>query len=149
MKAPGLVALALILFTAAFACAQENSAPSEPASAHNPVAEKPAETAAPQPHTKFWDKQNGLLFAGVGAARALDGASTMYMRNRGVDEWLLTNDVVDNHAAFAVIEAAGTAASIGVSYLFHRTGHHKLERWVSVVHIGVATGGAIRNFTLP
>jgi hypothetical protein len=43
---------------------------------------------------------------------------------------------------------AGAAASVGVSYLFHRRGHHKLERWVSVVHIGAAVGGSAWNHTL-
>ena len=70
------------------------------------------------------------------------------MRRRGRQEILLTNDVVDNHAAFAVIEAAGTGASIGVSYLFHHYGHHKLERATSIVHIGLATTGAVRNYCL-
>jgi hypothetical protein len=70
------------------------------------------------------------------------------MRRRGRQEILLTNDVVDNHAAFATIEAAGTATSIGVSYLFHRYGHHKLERWTSVVHIGLASTGDVRNYCL-
>jgi hypothetical protein len=97
---------------------------------------------------RFWDKENDWLFAGVGAARTLDYFSTLNMRRRGDQEILLTNDVVDNHAAFAVIEAAGTGVSIGVSYLFHRYGHHKLERWTSIVHIGLATSGAARNYSL-
>ena len=84
----------------------------------------------------------------MGASRALDYASTLNLRRRGLDEALLTNRIVDNHPLFAGIEAAATGASIGVSYLFHRTGHHRLERWVSIVHIGVATGGALRNYAL-
>lgn len=97
---------------------------------------------------RFWDKKNDWLFAGVGAARTLDYFSTLNMRRRGDQEILLTNDVVDNHAAFAVVEAAGTGVSIGVSYLFHRYGHHKLERWTSIVHFGLATSGAVRNYCL-
>ncbi len=91
---------------------------------------------------------NDLLFAGVGASRTLDYFSTLNMRRRGRDEIFLTNDVVDNHAAFAVIEAAGTGASIGLSYLFHHYGHHRLERATSIVHIGLATTGAVRNYCL-
>jgi hypothetical protein len=98
---------------------------------------------------KFWDRENGLLFAAVGAGRGLDYASTLNLRRRGIDEAFLTNSIVDNHAAFVGIEVAATAASIGVSYIFHRTGHHRLERWTSVVHAGVAVGGAIRNYALP
>ena len=100
------------------------------------------------PQHRFWDKENGWLFAGVGAARTLDYFSTLNMRRRGRQEILLSNDVVDNHAAFAAIEAAGTSVSIGTSYLFHRYGHHKLERWTSFVHIGLATAGAVRNYCL-
>jgi hypothetical protein len=95
---------------------------------------------------RFWDKSNVALFAGVGASRALDFASTRHFRARGVSEGLLTNDIVDNLPAFAAIEAAAAAASVGVSYWFHRTGHHRLERWVSLVHIGVTVAGAGRNY---
>jgi hypothetical protein len=97
---------------------------------------------------RFWDRTNGLWFAGVGASRGLDYASTLNLRRRGINEVFLTNSVVDNHALFAGIEAAATGASIGVSYLFHRTGHHRLERWTSIVHFGVATAGAARNYAL-
>jgi hypothetical protein len=97
---------------------------------------------------RFWDTENILLFAGVGAARGLDYASTLNIRRRGINEAFLTNAIVDDHPEFAAIEVAATAASIGVSYIFHATGHHRLERWVSYVHIGVAVGGAIRNYAL-
>jgi hypothetical protein len=97
---------------------------------------------------RFWDKTNDWLFAGVAASRTLDYFSTLNMRRRGRQEILLSNDAVDNHAAFGAIEAAGVGASIGASYLFHRYGHHKLERWVSVVHIGLATAGSVRNYCL-
>jgi len=104
-------------------------------------------TSPEQPH-KFWDTENILLFTGVGGARMLDYASTRHLRNQGNDEWLLTNSVVDNRPLFVGIELAGTGASIGVSYLFHRTGHHSLERWVSIAHIGVGVFGSVRNYRL-
>lgn len=103
--------------------------------------------AAEQPH-RFWDRTNKWLFTGVFAVRALDFASTRNMRARGRDEILLTNDVVDNIPAFVAIELGATAASIGVSYWLHRTGHHSLERWVSIVHISVGGFGAARNYML-
>jgi len=96
----------------------------------------------------FWDKENDLLFAGVAAARTLDYFSTLNMRRRGRQEIFLTNDAVDNHAGFAFIEAGATGVSLGASYLFHRYGHHKLERWTSIVHIGLTTTGAVRNYSL-
>jgi hypothetical protein len=97
---------------------------------------------------RFWDRENNWLFAGVGAARTLDYSSTLNMRRRGRQEIFLTNDAVDNHAAFAAIEASATGLSIGAAYLFHRYGHHKLERWTSIVHIGLATTGSVRNYCL-
>ncbi len=151
-----LVLILLAVSLPAFAQQQTPETPSKPAGPSdlgvrvekNPAAgQQPV--AASVPEHRFWDKTNVLLFAGVTGARYFDYGSTIWMRHRGVDEWLLTNDIVDNHAAFAAIEFAGAAASVGISYAFHKTGHHKLERWTSVVHIGVATGGAIRNFTLP
>jgi hypothetical protein len=112
-----------------------------------PKADKNPENARQQAH-RFWDKENDWLFAGVGASRTLDYFSTLNMRRRGDQEILVTNDLVDDHAAFAVVEAAGTGVSIGASYLFHRYGHHKLERWTSIVHLGLATTGAARNYSL-
>jgi hypothetical protein len=97
---------------------------------------------------RFWDRQNDLLFTGVAASRTFDYFSTLNMRRRGRQEIFLTNDAVDNHAGFAFIEAGATGVSIGAAYLFHRYGHHKLERWTSIVHIGVASTGAVRNYCL-
>ena len=106
------------------------------------------DTKLPLPEHRFWDRRNDLLFAAVGASRALDYSSTLNFRRRGRDEAFLSNDIVDNHAAFAAIEVAGTAVSIGVSYLFHRSHHHRLERWTSIVHASLATSGAVRNYCL-
>jgi hypothetical protein len=126
-----------------------NAAPTEQTnSAGAPPAGKTAKPAAAVAH-RFWDRENDLLFAGVGAGRALDYASTLNLRRRGINEAFLTNSIVDNHPLFAGIEIAATAASVGVSYIFHRTGHHRLERWTSAIHAGVAVGGAIRNYALP
>jgi hypothetical protein len=97
---------------------------------------------------KYWDHDNLVLFAGITAARALDFTSTQHFRERGVNEILLTNGIVDNKPLFAGIEAVGAAASIGLSYWLHHAGHHRAERWVSVIHIGVATFGDIRNYGL-
>jgi hypothetical protein len=119
----------------------------KPVAASSTAPTRRASFAARDEH-RFWDQTNDWLFAGVAASRTLDYFSTLNMRRRGRQEILLTNEVVDNHAAFAAIEAAGIAASIGVSYLFHHYGHHKLERWTSIVHIGLTTGGAVRNYSL-
>ena len=135
---------------------KDSSLPSAPQPAGNAAPadqQKPAGQTKPAPPLtsvahRFWDRENDWLFVGVAAGRALDYASTLNLRRRGIDEVFLTNSIVDNHPLFAGIEAAATGASIGVSYIFHRTGHHRLERWTSIVHFGIATGGAIRNYAL-
>ena len=110
-----------------------------------PVPEPPS---APAPQHRFWDRTNILLFSGVAASRALDYTSTRHFQARGDNEVLIPDDVVNNSAGFAALEAAGTAASVGISYIFHRYGHHKMERWVSIVHIGVTAFGDVRNYSL-
>jgi hypothetical protein len=136
--------LAAVLACSAGILAQENPGKptTPPAKANAPASPKT------QPPHKFWDTENDLLFAGVGATRMFDYASTRHFRDQGDNEVLLTNAIVDNRPLFVGIELAGTAASIGVSYLFHRTGHHTLERWVSIAHIGIGVGGSIHNYTL-
>jgi hypothetical protein len=126
-------------------CAQETVSSGTSGEAGRRVAATPQKTGSTH---KFLDAENLGLFAGVAAMRALDFTSTQHFRERGLNEVLLTNEIVDNKPLFATIEVAGTAASIGVSYLLHRTGHHRAERWVSIVHIGVGAFGDIRNYGL-
>ena len=128
--------------------AQDTAKPEPRRAAEGAVTTGGTRQESPSGAHDFLDQENRWLFAGVGAARALDYLSTLNMRRRGRQEIFLTNDAVDNHPAFAAIEAAATATSIGASYLFHRSGHHKLERWTSFVHIGLTTTGAVRNYCL-
>lgn len=102
----------------------------------------------PAPTHAFWDRTNVLLFSGIAVFRGLDYASTRNFQARGRTEILLAQDVVNNSAAFASVEAAGAATSVGISYLFHRTGHHKMERWLSIGHIGVTAFGVGWNYSL-
>jgi len=148
------VGLILVLVVAVCVCArptfgQESPAPTAGVSAvvDSSISEK-EKSVVPENLHRFWDKENDWLFVGVGASRTLDYFSTLNMRSRGRQEIFLTNDIVDNHAAFAMIEASATGVSIGASYLFHRYGHHKLERWTSIAHIGLTTTGAVRNYCL-
>jgi len=164
----GLVFLAMVLLPGAPAGAQEtrpgnnSSTIGGPDPATNlPVLNRPfplfptTTPARPEPPPRspdshaFWDATNRMLFAGVGVFRALDYASTRNMQARGREEILLPDDVVNNSAGFAAVEAGASAASVGLSYLMHRTGHHKVERWVSIVHIGVTGFGVARNYALP
>ena len=109
-----------------------------------------APTPEPPPSIhRFWDWQNAALFSGVAAARAFDYFSTDKFRQKHLKESFLDDKTVDNRPLFAAIEAAGIAISVGASYVLHRTGHHRLERWASILHIAIATAGGIWNCTLP
>src|SRR5713226_9364352 len=103
---------------------------------------------APIPQHRFWDRTNILLFSGVAVFRGLDYASTRNFQARGRGEVLIPDDVANNSAGFAGLEAAGAATSVGISYIFHRTGHHKIERWLSIGHISVTGFGVARNYAL-
>lgn len=104
--------------------------------------------AAPQPVHRFWDRTNILLFSGVAVFRGLDYASTRNFQARGRTEVLIPDDVVNNSAGFASLEATSAATSVGISYIFHRTGHHKMERWLSIGHISVTGFGVAWNYSL-
>jgi hypothetical protein len=126
-----------------------------PAEAQQPAQPDPSQVSAPAPATlpenpprAFWDRTNILLFSGVAVFRSLDYASTRNFLARGREEILIPDDIVNNSAAFASLEAAGTLTSVGLSYLLHRTNHHKLERWLSIGHIGVTGFGLVRNYSL-
>ena len=136
--------LAIVLLAGLATAQQADPPPDAPAAAPVvPVAEK----AAPQQHA-FWDHKNAWLFSGEAAFRVLDYTSTRNMRDRGRQEILLTNWVVDNKPLFIGIEAAATGLSIGLSYAMHRTGHHKVERLISIGHITGAAIGDARNYAL-
>ena len=115
--------------------------------AQNPVQTPP--TMPPTlPQHRFWDRANLLLFSSVAVSRGLDYASTRHFQARGHTEILIPDDVVNNSAGFASLEAAGAATSVGISYIFHRTGHHKMERWMSIGHISVTGFGVVWNYSL-
>lgn len=133
-----LVVAALLLSSPLVA--EDKTAPATPV-----LPSAPATSASPH---RFWDRKNVLLFSGIVVFRGLDYASTRNFQARGRTEILLPDDVVNNSAGFASLEAAGAATSVGISYLLHRTGHHKMERWLSIGHIGVTGFGVVRNYSL-
>jgi hypothetical protein len=125
----------------------ENVTPSQPPNSVVRQQEQ-IKQEAPAPLHRFWDRENLWLFSGIAVMRGMDYASTRNFEARGRQEILLSDEVVNNSAAFASLEAAGTMTSIGVSYILHRTGHHKLERWMSIGHISVTGFGDVRNYCL-
>src|ERR1700756_2558766 len=85
---------------------------------------------------KFWDRENKVLFFTAAALNGADFAVTHCNLQRGGRE---LNPVVRifgrSTAGLAVNFAGETAAVMSVSYFFHKTSHHKLERWVSFLNI--------------
>jgi len=97
---------------------------------------------------RFWDKPNRILLAAAAAMNAADFAVTRANLQSGGQE---LNPVVRvfgrSTAGLAVNFAGETAGVVGLSYLFHKTGHHKLERMVSLVDVGASTGAVSYGLT--
>src|SRR5580698_2668141 len=117
-------------------------------SIQNEIVPDSPQPASAAPVHRFWDRTNILLFSGIAVVRGMDYASTRNFQARGRQEILLPDVVVNTAAGFAALEAAGTMTSVGISYILHRTGHHTLERWMSIGHIGVTAFGDVRNYCL-
>lgn len=106
-------------------------------------------SGAAEPHNFFFDKWNTPLFLGIAAVQTLDFTSTRYFRERGKDEWLLTNQLVDNRPAFVTTEIAAASSAVALSYLLHRSGHHGWERVVAAAYIAFGAISAIANYRYP
>ena len=90
---------------------------------------------------KFWDRENRVLFAASAAFSAADFAVTRAnLQSGGRDLNPIVRFFGPSTAGLAVNFAGETAGVIGVSYLLHKTGHHKLERIFTMVNIGSSAG---------
>ena len=90
---------------------------------------------------KFWDTKNRVLFGTVAAFSAADFAVTRANLQSGGQELNPMVRVFGRSTAGLAVNFAGqTAGVVGMSYLFHKTGHHKMERMVSLVNIGGSAG---------
>jgi len=90
---------------------------------------------------KFWNRQNKILFLSAAALNTADFAITRSNLQNGGRE---LNPVVRvfgrSTPALALNFAGETAGTVTISYLFHKTGHHKLEHLVSYLNIGSSAG---------
>ena len=106
-----------------------------------PVVAVKAPTELPQEHRRFWDNENRLLFLAAGGMATADFFVT---RSNLVDGGKELNPVTRIFAgstpALACNFALEEAGVIAVSYMFHKTGHHKLERMTSLVNISASAG---------
>jgi hypothetical protein len=92
---------------------------------------------------RFWDRENSILFATSAAFSAADFVVTKdNLHNGGQELNPVTRIFTGSTTALAMNFAGETAGVVGLSYFFHKTGHHKLERAVSLLNIG-ASGAAV------
>ncbi|HXZ40836.1 MAG TPA: hypothetical protein VEG68_08845 [Terriglobales bacterium] len=108
-----------------------------PAAFESVVAIRPATVTLPQETShRFWDRENRILFAAVAASSTADFAVTYSnLQNGGRELDPVTRLFSGSTAGLAMNFAGETAGVIGLSYFFHKTGHHKLERIVSMVNV--------------
>jgi hypothetical protein len=86
---------------------------------------------------RFWDRGNSVLFATSAAFSAGDFYLTRAnLRNNGQELNPVTRLFGRRSAGLAVNFIGQDIGVIGVSYFLHKTGHHKLERAVSMLNIG-------------
>ena len=98
-----------------------------------PVNVHPKETS----RHSFWDRENRLLFSAVGALAAADFYSTRAnLASGGKELNPVTRVFAGSTPALAVNFALETGGVMAASYLFHKTGHHRLERITSFVSLG-------------
>ncbi len=87
----------------------------------------------------FWDRQNRMLFAANGAMAAVDFAVTRHnLATHGKELNPVAGLFAGSTPALATNFAMETGGVIGVSYWFHKTGHHKLERITSYANLGAS-----------
>jgi hypothetical protein len=90
-------------------------------------------------HQRFWDNENRVLFASVAALSAADFTVTRsILQNGGKELNPVTRIFSGSTGGLAVNFAGETAGIIGLSYIFHKTGHHKLERITPLLNIGAS-----------
>lgn len=104
----------------------------------NPMVKSVEPVTLPEaPSHRFWDHENTILFATSAAFSTADFIMTRNnLRNGGQELNPVTRVFSGSTAGLAVNFAGEAVGVVAVSYIFHKTGHHKLERAVSILNIG-------------
>jgi len=95
------------------------------------------------PSHKFFDRQNAAAFASLGGFIALDAVTTQRLTNSGVAHEVnpLWRPLVrQGWQGEMAASALGYSAALGVAYTFHKTGHHKMERWANWFTVAMEAG---------
>ncbi len=119
----------------------------EPVRPVEPIDLKPLPEA--HSHRRFWDRENTLLFAGTVLTSAGDFVVTRQNLQGGGQELNPVARIFSGSTAGLVANFAGETAGVtGLSYFFHKTGHHRLERLAPMVNMaasGYAIGYGLRH----
>ena len=92
------------------------------------------------PSHRFLDKPNKIrlgILAGLVTADGITTHNVIAHHNGSEVNPLARPLVMQGGAGQAAASVLGFGASLGTSYFLHRTGHHRLERWIMNLGIGV------------
>jgi hypothetical protein len=105
---------------------------------------------APSRH-KFFDRQNTIAFSSLAGLIAVDSVTTQRLTNSGrayeanpIWRPMVRQGWQGQMAASAI----GFGSALSVSYAFHKTGHHKLERWANWLMVGMEGANDARNLSM-
>jgi hypothetical protein len=99
----------------------------------------------------FFDAKNIALFSIGAALVASDSITTQRMVGTGrfYEQNPMAKPFVNNGwKGQALISAIGLGGSVGLSYVFHKFGHHKMERYVGLSLIGIELAATVHNLRL-
>ena len=102
---------------------------------------------APSKHN-FWDLTNKTLFISHAGLEAVDfGITHRNLNHGGVETDSMAKPFCDLGTPGQVVFFAGRAAGVvAISYLLHKTGHHKLERVFPIYASGDSAYGVAYSF---
>ena len=95
------------------------------------------------PSHKFFDRQNTVAFAALGGLIAVDAFTTQRLTNSGAAHEanpLWRPLVKQGWQGEMAASALGYTAALGAAYTFHKTGHHKMERWANWLTVAMEAG---------
>jgi hypothetical protein len=100
-----------------------------------------------KPH-RFWDRENAVLFSAVGGMAAADFYVThANLASGGRELNPVTRIFAGSTPALATNFALETTGVMAVSYLFHKTGHHRLERATSLFSLGSSSAAVAYDWS--
>ena len=101
------------------------------------------------PSHKFFDRQNKMAFASLATLVAADAVMTQRLTNSGVAHEanpLWRPLVRQGWEGEMAASALGYSAALGMAYTFHKTGHHKMERYANWLSVAMEGGNVAHSF---